>query len=47
MVRNHSMPTVKTQFAQASSYAYPGCDEPLAFADRNVTTVVAQIGHIH
>jgi hypothetical protein len=47
MVRNYSLLTVKTLFAQASSCAYPGCDEPLVLEDRNVTTVVAQIAHIH
>jgi hypothetical protein len=47
MARNYSLPTIKTMFAQASSCTYPGCDEPLVFEDRNVTTVVTQIAHIH
>jgi hypothetical protein len=46
MARNYSMPTIKTLFAQARSCAYPRCNAPLVFVDRNVTTVVAQIAHI-
>jgi hypothetical protein len=46
MPHNYTLPTIKTLFAQASSCAYPRCNEPLVFEDRGVTTVVAQIAHI-
>jgi hypothetical protein len=44
--RNYSLPTIKTLFGQASRCAYPGCQEPLIFEDKGVSTVVAQIAHI-
>lgn len=46
MGRNYSLATIKVLFAEASRCAYPGCDKPLIFRDRGVTTVVAQIAHI-
>ncbi len=46
MGRSYSLPTIKTLFGEASSCAYPDCDEPLIFHDRGATTVVAQIAHI-
>ncbi len=31
---------------EASACAYPGCDEPLIFADRDKKTAIAEIAHI-
>jgi hypothetical protein len=38
--------TIKTLFGEASSCAYPGCDERLIFRARGAVTVVAEIAHI-
>ncbi len=46
MGTSYSLPTIKTLFGEASKCAYPDCDEPLIFHDREATTVVAQIAHI-
>lgn len=46
MARNYTILTIKTLFGQAQSCAYPGCNEPLIFEDKDVSTVVAQIAHI-
>jgi hypothetical protein len=37
---------VKTLFAEAIAFAYPGCSTGLVFRDRGRTTVIAQIAHI-
>ena len=44
--RNYTVLTIKTRFGEASTCAYPGCNEPLVFRDRGRTTVVAEIAHI-
>ena len=45
MPRNYTVLTIKTPFGEASTCAYPGCNEPLVFRDRGRTTVVAEIAH--
>jgi hypothetical protein len=44
--RSYTTLTIKTLFGQASTCAYPGCEEALIFEDRGATTVVAEIAHI-
>lgn len=46
MPRNYTDLTLKTLFGEASSCAYPNCDEPLILRERDVTTAVAEIAHI-
>ena len=46
MGRNYTNPTIKTLFGEASTCAYPGCNEPLIFRDRGKATAIAEIAHI-
>ncbi len=46
MGRNYTNPTIKILFGEASTCAYPGCNEALIFRDRGKATAIAEIAHI-